>query len=349
MLVRLSKIAILLCLGASAVEAQVEPPQPPARPGREVRVPVRKPETPATPVPRPAPYGRDERFTTEKAIAVDPNVAIKLCVADGAIKINGSETNEVRVLVRSGRKFDIKPLEKNLDTGKANWVWITNVVSTTPVNRAQSSTCLAGDSVEIDVPVNASINLEARTAGAVIDTVKKAAVKILEGSIQLRNITGGVNAVVSQGDVFLQSAGGAISVETTRGNIVAFDVSAGQVGDVMKARTNSGSISLQSVNHRQIEATSISGSVSYEGKFMPGGLYTFKTQNGSIRMLLPNGTSATFVASYGFGTFNAGAPVKIETQNRTPGGNSAVAKIGGGGPVVNVTTTSGNIGIRTQN
>lgn len=344
MLVRLSKFAVLLCIGASSVSAQVETPRPPIRPDRDARMPARRPEMP--PIPRP---NGEDRFTTEKALAVDSNVAIKLCVSDGEIKINGSETDEVRVLVRNGRKFDIQTLEKSPDSKKANWVWITNGATITPANRAQSSTCLAGDSVEIDVPLNTSVNLEARTAGASIDSVKKVVVKILEGSIQLRNITGGVNAVVSQGDVYLQSAGGAISVETTRGNIVAFDVSAGQVGDVMKARTNSGSISLQSINHRQIEATSISGSVSYQGKFMPGGLYTFKTQNGAIRMLLPSGTSATFVASYGFGTFNAGAPVQIQTQNRTPGGNSAVAKIGGGGPVVNVTTTSGDIGIRTEN
>lgn len=348
MIGKLSKLAILLCLGASGVVAQVQPPQPPERPDRKVPVPVRTPRTPVA-VPRPAPYPRDERFTTEKAIAVDPSVAIKLCVAEGSIKINGSESNEVRVLVRSGRKFDLKQLEENPDTKKPNWIWIANAAATGPGTRVNQSTCLAGDSVEIDVPNNAAINLEARTAGAVIDSVKKASVKIVEGSIQFRNVSGGVSAVVSQGDVFLQSVGGAISVETTTGNIVGFDVSAGQVGDVMKARTNSGSISLQAVNHRQIEATSISGSVTYQGKFMAGGIYTFKTQNGSVRILVPTGASATFVASYGFGNFNAAMPIDIQTQNVTPGGKSLVGVIGGGGPVVNVTTTSGNIGIRQEN
>lgn len=364
----LLKFTILLCLAAAAgdVMAQADPPPTPkpsskakeakgakdkewkAEPTPPVK-PKHKSDYPPVAPPAYPRYTRDERFTSEKAIAADPNVAVKLCVAEGSIKINGTERNEVRVFVRNGRKFEFKSLEKNPETGKPNWVWITNV-SAPAARRGQTSNCLAGDSVEIDMPVNASINLEARTAGAVIDSIKKATVKIVEGSIGLRNIPNGVSAVALQGDVSVESSGGAIAVETTTGNIMAFDVRPGQIGDLLKARTNSGNISLQQVNHRQIEANSITGSVSFNGKFLTGGIYNFKTSNGSIRLLLPHDTSCQIRASYGFGTFNSSIPIKIITENVTSGGKSFVASLGSDNTTtLSVTTTSGSIGIRKQN
>lgn len=339
---RIFKIGMLVCLSAGVSIAQ--PPQRPiAKPAPKVKSePVEKVKPPL--YPKHTNVERFERSTSEKAITVDPSVAIKLSVCEGAIKVNGSESNEVRVFVRNGRKFEFKALEKSPESGKPNWVWITSV--TAPGSR---SNCLAGDSVEIDMPLGGTVNLEARTAGAEIDSVKKAKVKIVEGSIGLRNVPNGVEAVALQGDVVVESSSGAIYVETTTGNILAFDVKPGQVGDLLKSRTNSGNISLQNVSHRQIEASSISGSLSFNGSFLAGGIYNFKTTNGSIRMLLPDDTSCRLVASYGYGDFNSSFPLQFETQNDREGGKSFVARIGKGETTtVSVTTSSGEIGIRKR-
>lgn len=338
------QLGLLLCLSAGALVAQTEPPVPPAKPAPKAKVEVVD-KTKQPGIPR---FARDERYTSERAIPADPNVAVKLCVSEGAVKINGWERNEVRVFVRNGRKFEFRSLEKNPETGKANWIWITNQATGVPMNGPMSN-CLAGDTVEIDLPMAASVGLEARTSGAVIDSVRKANVKVIEGSIALRNIPGGVSAEAFQGDVMIESSAGQISLQTTTGNILAFDVKPGSVGDLLKAKTNSGAISLQSVNHRQIEANSISGTVSFNGKFLPGGLYNFKTSNGSVRMLLPQDTSCKMQASYGFGNFDSAIPFTLVTENLIPGGKSIVAKFGNGDANVTVTTSSGSIGIRKQN
>lgn len=287
-------------------------------------------------------------MTTERALPADPNVAVKLCVSEGAVKINGWERNEVRVFVRNGRRFEFRSLEKDAQTGKANWLWITNKAASIPVDGPKTN-CLAGDSVEIDLPMNASIVLEARTSGAVIDSVKKATVKVIEGSIAIRNVQGGVSAEAFQGDVMIESSAGQIALQTTTGNILAFDVRPGGVGDLLKAKTNSGTISMQSVSHRQIEANSISGSVSFNGTFLAGGIYSFKTSNGSVRMLLPQDTSCKLQASYGFGTFESAIPYKLESEIVSQGGKNIIAKFGSGNATVSVTTSSGSIGIRKQN
>ena len=85
-------------------------------------------------------------------------------------------------------------------SGARSSLWIASTSGPGPL-----SNCLAGESVDIELPIGASIDLEARTAGAVIDSVKKANVKIVEGSISLRNIAGGIQANAYQGDVMVES------------------------------------------------------------------------------------------------------------------------------------------------
>lgn len=349
MLKRFSQLGLFLCLAAAAVAAQHGTPTAPTpRPPHKTKVDPAERRSPPR-FPTPPRQVRGERVTSERAIAADPNVALKLCIAQGEIKVNGTEAKEVRVFVRGGRKFEFKSLEKNPETGNANWIWVTSVGSP---GRAvgPSANCLAGESVEIDMPMGGSLMLDAQGSGTVIDSVKKATLNILRGNINVRNISGGLNAVVNRGDVVVESSSGAISVDSTAGNILVFDVKPGQAGDLLKIRaTGRGNVSLQNVSHRQIDASSISGNVSFAGKFLSGGIYKFKTSAGAVRMLLPRDTSCKVVASYGFGSFDSGLPLRIETENVTDGGKSLVGRIGRGDTTtVTITTTSGSIGISQQ-
>jgi hypothetical protein len=287
----------------------------------------------------------NDGVTSEKSMIVDSNVAIKLCVSQGDLRINGWHRDEVRVFVKDGRKFRLKPLEKSSETGKVNWLWIGNIVEGRP---GPSSECLAGDSIEIDAPMGSNLDLYGRAARTSIDSVKKVKVKIVEGVITLRNIPGGISAYTSQGDVIVENSGGAIALESTTGNIVAVEVTPGQIGDLLKAKTNGGSISLQRVEHRQIEANSTSGSILFDGKFLTGGIYNFRTPNGSIKLALPAASSCTLNAKYGFGKFNSDIPLTIITENVTPLAKIIVAKLGTGGAAVSLETTRGSIEIKKQ-
>ncbi len=334
-------LLLVLCLtGAMAVAAfgqDKEKEKLPKPPKAKIYPPVPGEGTPG--------FFDNDGVTSEKSMVVDANVAIKLCVSHGDLKINGWRRDEVRVFVKDGRKFRLKALEKSAETGKVNWLWIGNVVEgrTGPV-----SECLAGDSIEIDAPLGTNLDLYGRAARTSIDSVKKAKVKILEGVITLRNIPGGINAYTSQGDVIVENSGGAIALESTTGNIVAVEVTPGQIGDLLKAKTSGGSISLQKVEHRQIEANSTSGSILFDGKFLTGGIYNFRTPNGSIKLAIPATSSCTLNAKYGFGKFNSDIPLKIITENVTPLAKVVVATIGSGSAAVTLETTRGSIEIKKQ-
>jgi hypothetical protein len=283
--------------------------------------------------------------TSEKSMLVDGSVTIKLCVAEGSLKINGWRRNEVRVFVKNGRKFHLKALEKSAESGKPNWLWIGT--ESTTGQPGTISGCLAGDAIEIDAPAGTSLDLRGREVSTTIDTLKKAAIDVVAGSLVLRNIHGGISAQTGRGDIIVESSTGAITLAGIgESNIVVADVKAGQIGDLLRAKTSSGAISMQRVEHRQIQANSISGSILFDGKFLSGGIYNFRTSNGSIDLVIPANSSCTFTASYGVGRFHYELPLKVITHNNSPRAQTIVAKIGTGEAAVSLSTSTGAIGIR---
>ena len=303
-----------------------------------------------TPEPLPVPGANVPGFfhgdgeTMERSTPVDRAVTVKLCVFAGTdLKVNGWNRDEVRVFVKDGRKFQMKPLEKSAESGKVNWLWIVNAAQAGP---GPNRECISGERIEIDAPLGASFQLAGRAARTSVDSVKKVNVKILEGVINIRNIPGGISAYTGQGDVMVENSGGSIALESTTGNIIAVEVNPGQIGETLRAKTNSGAISFQKVLHRQIEASSISGSLNFDGKFLAGGIYTFRTSNGAIRLGIPVGTSCSIRATYGLGSFNSEFPLNIITQDTRPGAQTIFAKIGEGAATVSMTTGTGSITIK---
>ena len=337
--------ALALYLAAGSAFGQTPPPAPAPKEKPKVKVyapPAAQPEM-AYP-----PSFRGDGVTTEKAVPADRSVNVKLCVLEGRLKINGWQRDEVRVFVKNGSKFGFKVLEKDPESMKPVWVLVVASAGETPLP-GRTSECISGETVEVDVPMGASLSVSGRSTQTSVDSVKKISFKNVEGSVSLRNITGGISASTYQGDLTVENSGGAISLESGTGNITAYEVSSGQVGDLFRVKTNSGAISLQQLTHRQIEASSISGTLLFNGKFLDGGLYNFKTSNGSIRLTLPTDSSCLVKATYGFGSFNSDLPLKYLTENVTPNSRIIVAKIGAGESCnVNLFTSTGAIGINKR-
>jgi len=339
---QLKMFAIFVCLAggmAYGIVAQEPvpklPPEPKPRPGRRIQPPP----------PEPPSEGRN---SSEKAIAVAPGVSILLpCISQARVTINGWRRDEIRVFVRNGSSINFEVREKDPKTGKPVWVTIGNE-STAGRRVAPYSNCISGERIDIEVPYGASLSIAGRKTETRIDSVKRVEIKNADGNVTLRNVAGGIAAETYKGDVAVESSAGQITLKTTTGNIIAFEVNPGQVGDVFRAMTSSGTVTLQRIEHRQIDANSVSGTLLFNGKFLPGGIYKFKTSNGSMKLALPAGSSCKLAAWYGFGSIDSELPWKIITENVSEGGKSLVAMVGGGGATVNLTTNSGNISITRQ-
>lgn len=283
----------------------------------------------------------------EKSIAVDAKINISLCVSEGNLKVTGWDRNEIRAFVGNGSKVGFTVKQKNRQNNPV-WVIVTGI-DPTDAKEKNSEECLSGEEIELDVPRGAIVNVKGSTSETRIEGVRKVDVKNIGGDIFLNNIEQGINAVTyDEGDVMIENSSGAITLDTANGNIVAFDVAPSEIGDVFKAKSNSGAITMQQIEHRQNEVSSISGSIKFVGALQSGGQYNLHTQNGAITLLIPEKSSCQINASYGFGAFNSDIPLQNVVKSKSTKTQSLTASIGNSDANVNLTTSSGAIRIRKQ-
>lgn len=289
------------------------------------------------------------RDSTEKYVTVDPNLNLNLCVNEGSLKVNGWNRNELRVFIKDGSQVGFVVVQRDPKSQAPTWIRLNGL--TTLKNKVVRQTeCVSGEEIELDVPVNAMLDIKGQEFETNIDNVNRALVTALGGDVVVRNVKNGVAAKTFRGDVTVENSKGSISIETTTGNIVVFEAGPSEIGDGFKAKTNSGTISLQMVDHRQMEVNSISGAIVYTGAIRNGGTYGFGTSNGAIRLSLPAATSCKVFATYGYGNFNSEVPMKTITDNIAYGPvRSIVGQLGNGGDAsLKVATNSGNVSIKKQ-
>jgi hypothetical protein len=281
----------------------------------------------------------------EKSIQTDPKVNISLCVDEGKITINGWNRDEIRVFATNGTQVGFKVMQKLKD--KPAWV---NILGFNPqkTKNPAANECLSGDEIELDVPLNAVVNLKARESETMISNVGKVRIENASGDTTLRKIANGIDVKTFEGNISVEGSSGAITLNTTSGNILAFDISANEIGDIFKAKTTSGAVNLKNIGYTQIEANSNSGSIRFNGEFSEGGQFNFGTTNGSMTLMMPKNSSCKMNATYSFGSFSSEIPFKAEQKSSGNETKKLSAIFGKGDATVNLTTYNGRILIKNQ-
>ncbi len=322
------------------------------RPGKEepapkvVRIP-RPPAPPEPPGPDAAPVARihPKAFNTqEKAIAVRPEVHVTVCVRRGAVKVNGWDRKEVRVFQAGGNGLEFKVRERDKEK-KPSWVEVLGYESSAAPTRRDP--CVTGETIEIDVPYGASVAIKGLSSETSVDGIRKAAVEIVGGDIYLNKITDLIDASTKQGGVTVNNSKGRMAVETTTGNIVAFNTESVEAGDYFKAKTRSGSITMQSIGQKEIAASTISGSINYIGTIENYGRYEFTTTNGLLNIVLPEDTCFALVAVYG-GRFISDFPVDVITEDKSESAFLLRGKVGECEANLSLKSFSGTIRLRKR-
>lgn len=338
LLVSLSVIILFLIAGVGFSFAQFK-----SEP--KIGVPPVAPKTPLPQnrIPLPSPDDSGNETPSEKYIATDEKVNVQLCVTEGNVKINGWDRNEIRAFVDGGSGIEFKVLQFR----NQNPVWVKILghkpqKSRTPI----INECLSGNEIEIDVPRGAVVDFTGQETDINIQSVSKVLVKNIGGNIFLNDIMRGITAKTYEGTVTVENSRGSINLNSTTGNIVAFDTQPAEIADSFTAKTNSGVITMQQVSHRLIDAGSNSGSIKFSGEFSNGGQYNFVTTNGSINLFIPADSSCKIKASYG-GVFQSDIPLK-DVAKTSAQVQSLSGTFGRGDANLVLTTFGGAIHIRKQ-
>lgn len=142
-------------------------------------------------------------------------------------------------------------------------------------------------------------------------------------------------ALVHTGMMRLQNVGGNAYAEVARGPIFVQNSAFNSI----RTRTAAGNIVFQNCNVRQIEASSVNGSIAYDnGTFVPG-IARFESQNGNVAIGVAGGGARIDAHSSGgkiFSGFAGGAAVRGSPTD-------AQAIVGSGGPVVTANSERGGV------
>ena len=189
---------------------------------------------------------------------------------------------------------------------------------------------------EISVPRGMSLELDAMTA-----------------DITVTGVGGAVEADVTQGNITVADAGGALELATATGKILVNRASAGvdaetaaseirlvNVSGPITAESAGGDIVLEGITSTSVDVGTVGGRVYYQGTFQRGGSYFLGTHGGTITLVVPQGTAATFHLASVYGTVVNALSDPVE---RLRGGERHKLELGGGGALVEAETFGGRI------
>ncbi len=186
------------------------------------------------------------------------------------------------------------------------------------------------------VRVPERFNLDVNTAGGSIevgDLEGRVAVRTSGGSLSIGSIEGAVQANTSGGSISLVRADGNARLETSGGS-----VSVGYVSGDLYVHTSGGSVSLDGGAGGKIDASTSGGTVEAVLARQPRGDVRLETSGGSVRVGVAEGLRFNVDAATSAGrvrsSFHTGRPTE-----------SLRAEIGGGGPMLRLRTSAGNIEI----
>jgi DUF4097 and DUF4098 domain-containing protein YvlB len=152
------------------------------------------------------------------------------------------------------------------------------------------------------------------------------------GDVAVKGTKGPVDAHSTSGDVDVTDATDRITIESVSGDVRASrlngDVQSESVsgtieihdatGDI-RAETTSGDVSLLGVTSRNVQASTVSGEVEYDGTIDANGRYEFKSHSGGIRLEIPEGSAAQVSVETFRGSLDSEFPVTLLPGQRSTG------------------------------
>ena len=106
-----------------------------------------------------------------------------------------------------------------------------------------------------------------------------------------------------------------------------------------------GDIFFEGSRATSVDADSTGGRLEYSGSFDPSGTYFFGSHGGSVLIVVPDGTSATFHLATIHGQVTTNVNGTMERMER---GQRNTITLGGGGAVVEAETFGGRIAVVRQ-
>lgn len=161
---------------------------------------------------------------------------------------------------------------------------------------------------EISVPKRMALDIEAPFSDVHVEGT--------EGEVSVESVEGAITVRGGGGFVSVQSVEGAVHVEGTRGRVrvssVDENVEVRRVKGEVIVQSVDGDIVLEEIESDHVEASSVDGSIHYQGTISDGGRYRFATHDGDLLLRVPANVNAQITVATFEGEFESEFPVTLK-------------------------------------
>lgn len=283
---------------------------------------------------------RDRRANWIQAARLDTTIAfsadgtIDLSSISGDITVTGWDRREARILVESDRR----ELEYDLSSSRISIA----------ERRTRGSRGSRGDEeARFELSVPRGVRVIARsTSGDIVLRGTGGAVELhaTSGDVEVEDATRRIEIGAVSGDVVGKRLRGSIDASSVSGSVELDDVE----GDVRMTST-SGDLSLTGATSREVEASTTSGEVVFNGSFAPEGRYEFSSHSGNVELTIPSASNVRFTVGTYSGEIDSDFPITLQPDDRSSRRPRRFDfTVGSGGPRVIAETFSGNLDLRRR-
>lgn len=260
----------------------------------------------------------------EKTLETIPNPRISLINLTGQVVVKGWDKPQVHFLsTTASPRVEIDEEALPAGGGPAEKIHLnTHVLDSLAAARDQAA------DYWMDVPIGSTLEIRNR-----------------QGSVQVENI---------QGETSVESVGATVLVKDVAGHLAVHSVG----GDVKLIRSSghveassiTGNLQFVSPTGLELRANTSSGTITYQGDFVPGGEYVLSNYSGNIEIFCPASSSFELEAKTVRGKLENSLPITRKRHAPSPlaPGYSLLGTHNTGNATVQLTSYSGTIRIRPQ-
>lgn len=163
--------------------------------------------------------------------------------------------------------------------------------------------------MELTVPADMALDLAGPSADVTVETSRgQVTIETVNGTTVVRGGRGSVSIRSVNGGVLVEGSRGSVQVHSVVGRVRVADVE----GEVWVEAIN-GNVDLRAIRSGSVRASTVEGSVRYDGEIRDEGRYRLITHSGAVTVVVPEDVNATVAVKTFAGDFRASFPVTLQT------------------------------------
>lgn len=172
----------------------------------------------------------------------------------------------------------------------------------------------------------------------------------ISGDLKAKTVSGNVNVTGAKNGATCSTTSGTVEVDNVIGDVKLHSVSGNVVANAIKgsveADTVSGSVLLTDISDAdEIEASTMSGRVKYEGDLASDGTYHLQSHSGRVEFIVPSNAAFDLEARTFSGSINSDFDITVSGKIEK---RSLSGSVNGGGAEVELKAFSGNVYLKKK-